>query len=93
MLLDAHESQLVLVDYQTRLMPVIFEASLATANAVRLARLAKLVEVPVWGTEQNPERLGHNDGAVRESCDRSVTLLFDPEHNLEERILIEQFTA
>ena len=65
MLLDAHESQLVLVDYQTRLMPVIFEASLATANAVRLARLAKLVEVPVWGTEQNPERLGHNDGAVR----------------------------
>ena len=30
---------------------------------------------------------------VRESRDRSVTLLFDPEHNLEERILIEQFTA
>ena len=73
MLLDAHESQLVLVDYQTRLMPVIFEASLATANAVRLARLAKLVEVPVWGTEQNPERLGHNDGAVRELCDRTLS--------------------
>lgn len=73
MLLDAHESQLVLVDYQTKLMPVIFEAGMATANAVRLAKLAKLVEVPVWGTEQNPERLGHNDDAVRALCDRTLS--------------------
>ena len=73
MLLEAHESQLVLVDYQTRLMPVIAEADLVTANAVLLAKLAKLVEVPVWGTEQNPERLGHNDDAVRALCDRTLS--------------------
>ncbi|MES2858688.1 MAG: NAD kinase [Pseudomonadota bacterium] len=30
---------------------------------------------------------------VRESHERIVTLLFDPEHNLEERILIEQFAV
>ena len=73
MLLDAHESQLVLVDYQTRLMPVIFEAGLVAANAVRLAQLARLVDVPVWGTEQNPERLGQNDDAVRALCDRTLS--------------------
>ncbi len=73
MLLDAFESQLVLVDYQTRLMPVIFEADLVTANAVRLAQLARLVEVPVFGTEQNPERLGHNADAVRTLCDRTLS--------------------
>ena len=28
---------------------------------------------------------------IREARDRQVTLLFDPEHNLEERILSEQF--
>jgi len=28
---------------------------------------------------------------IRQSSERSVTLLFDPEHNLEERILSEQF--
>ena len=28
---------------------------------------------------------------VREDRTASVTLLFDPEHNLEERILLEQF--
>ena len=36
MLLDASESQLVLVDYQSRLMPAIFEAPLVLANALRL---------------------------------------------------------
>ena len=58
MLLDADDSQLVLVDYQTRLMPSIFEGNLVMANAVKLARIAKLLDVPVWGTEENPESLG-----------------------------------
>ncbi|MDB5869687.1 MAG: isochorismatase hydrolase [Polaromonas sp.] len=60
MLLDADDSQLVLVDYQTRLMPVIFESELVVANAVRLARMARLLQVPVWGTAQNPDKLGQN---------------------------------
>ena len=50
MLLDASESQLVLVDYQERLMPAIFEGPAALANALRLAQIAQLMEVPVWGT-------------------------------------------
>jgi len=41
MLLDAAESQLVLVDYQIQLMPAIFEGSLVLANAVRLGQLAR----------------------------------------------------
>ena len=60
MLLDADDSQLVLVDYQARLMPVIFEHEFVLANAVRLARLARMLEVPVWGTAQNPDKLGQN---------------------------------
>ena len=60
MLLDADDSQLVLVDYQVRLMPAIFENELVVANAVRLARMARIMEVPVWGTAQNPDKLGQN---------------------------------
>jgi nicotinamidase-related amidase len=60
MLLDADDSQLVLVDYQSRLMPSIFESSLVVANAVKLARMAALLEVPVWGTAENPDKLGPN---------------------------------
>lgn len=58
MLLDADDSQLVLVDYQARLMPAVFENERVVANALRLARMARLLEVPVWGTEQNPDGLG-----------------------------------
>ena len=65
MLLDADDAQLVLVDYQTRLMPVIFENELVIANAVRLARMAQALQIPVWATEQSPDKLGPNVDAVR----------------------------
>jgi nicotinamidase-related amidase len=65
MLLDADECQLVLVDYQARLMPAIHEAEAVLRNAVRLGRIAQLMDVPVWGTEENPEGLGPTVDEVR----------------------------
>ena len=73
MLLDAAQSQLVLVDYQERLMPVIHEGANALANAIRLAEVAALLKVPVWGTEQNPTRLGGNDARLRALCQKTLS--------------------
>jgi nicotinamidase-related amidase len=73
MLLDASDSQLVLVDYQARLMPAILEGPDVVANALRLARMAKLLEVPVFGTEQNPEKLGLNPPELRELCRKTLS--------------------
>ena len=72
MLLDASDSQLVLVDYQERLMAAIPEREAVLANARRLAQAARLLDVPVWGTEQNPGKLGQNDPALRSACQRTV---------------------
>jgi nicotinamidase-related amidase len=72
MLLDAEFSQLVLVDYQPRLMPAIFEGLPVLANAIRLAQAAKLLQVPVWGTEQNPSKLGEMPAELRASCQRTL---------------------
>lgn len=58
MLLEAQDSQLVLVDYQRKLVPAIHDAPLVLGNAVRLARLARLFDVPVWATEENAAGLG-----------------------------------
>lgn len=69
MLLDADDSQLVLVDYQTRLMPVIFESDLVVANAIRLARMARIMDVPVWGTAQTPDKLGQNMPELQAAID------------------------
>jgi hypothetical protein len=73
MLLDVSSSQLVLVDYQARLMPVIFEGPAVLANALRLARIAKLLGVTAWGTEQNPSKLGENDPALRALCRNTLS--------------------
>ena len=48
---------------------------------------------PISATADSHEVRDVTEVLVRESRDRSVTLLFDPEHNLEERILIEQFAV
>ncbi len=75
MLLDASESQLVLIDYQARLMPAMFEGEAVLANALRLGRIARLMRVPVWGTEQNPSRLGENAPELRALCQQTLAKL------------------
>ena len=52
MLLDVEESQLVLVDYQERLMPAMFEAAAVLDNAHRLARMARLLDATRLTAEQ-----------------------------------------
>lgn len=48
---------------------------------------------PVSATADSHEVRDVIEVTIRESRDRTVTLLFDPEHNLEERMLAEQFTS
>ena len=48
---------------------------------------------PVSVTADSHETRDVVEVVIRESRDRTVTLLFDPEHNLEERILSEQFVV
>ncbi|KAF1710578.1 NAD kinase [Pseudoxanthomonas kalamensis DSM 18571] len=48
---------------------------------------------PVSVTADSHEVRDVLEVTIRESSERMVTLLFDPEHNLEERILSEQFVA
>ncbi len=72
MLLDASQSQLVLVDYQARLMPVVFEGAQVLANGLRLAQAARALQVLAWGTEQNPSKLGENDAQIRALCKQTL---------------------
>jgi nicotinamidase-related amidase len=58
MLLTAEGSVLLLTDLQERLMPAIHDGDVVVARAVRLAEAAKLLDLPVLATEQNPAGLG-----------------------------------
>jgi nicotinamidase-related amidase len=68
MLLDSDDCQLLLVDYQAHLMPVIHESGAVLHNAARLGKLAAMFDVPAWGTEQNSPGLGHMLPEVRDLC-------------------------
>jgi nicotinamidase-related amidase len=68
MLLDADDSQLVLIDQQEKLLPALQDGMLAMQQALRLGQAARLFRVPIWGTEHNPEGLGPMVGPLRSLC-------------------------
>jgi nicotinamidase-related amidase len=58
MLIESSASQLVLIDLQGKLQSAMFEGPLIVQNALRLARAAQMMRVPITVTEQYPEGLG-----------------------------------
>jgi nicotinamidase-related amidase len=65
-------SALILVDYQTRLLPSIDEGRVVLASAIFLAELTRLLDVLILGTEQNPDGLGPNDERIKNFCSKTV---------------------
>lgn len=57
-LLAAENVMLVVIDFQTRLMPAIHDGDKVLLNAGRLAEAARLLDIPAVLTEQNPRGLG-----------------------------------
>jgi nicotinamidase-related amidase len=57
-LITADKSVLLLIDFQQKLMPAIEDSESILKNANSLANAARLIEVPIFATEQAPDRLG-----------------------------------
>jgi nicotinamidase-related amidase len=68
--LSADTTVLLVVDFQSRLMPVIQDAGPVVANANRLLQGARILGLPAVVTEQNAEGLGSTmaDLAVGAEC-------------------------
>src|SRR4051812_35903217 len=64
MILAATDCTLLLVDFQQRLMPAIADGDAVVNNATRLAEAARLLDIPMLATEQNPEGLGPTVAAL-----------------------------
>jgi nicotinamidase-related amidase len=70
--IDPETSTLLIVDFQSRLMPAIEGGAAVAANARRLLKAAEMFGVPVLFTEQNagglgatlPELVAETDGAI-----------------------------
>ncbi|MBA4503269.1 hydrolase [Marinobacterium marinum] len=66
MLLDTNKSVLVVIDVQAKLLPGVHEQQRLVDNCKWLTRLAQLMAVPVIGSEQYPQGLGHTEEGLRE---------------------------
>lgn len=56
---------LLVVDVQTRLLPEMWQAQRVERNCAILACAARLLDVPVVVTEQNPNRIGPTVSAIQ----------------------------
>jgi len=65
MLIDAHRSQLLVVDLQERLLPAIRDGERVVANVLWMVRAAQRIGVPVAAVEQYAKGLGPTVRAVR----------------------------
>lgn len=73
MALVATQCTLLLVDLQTRLMPAITGGDQVVANAGRLLEGARLVDVPIRATEQNPAGIGPMVEALAQPAASTLT--------------------
>jgi nicotinamidase-related amidase len=70
---DVSLSTLLVIDLQQRLMPAIHDGGAVLRNARILAQAARLLQVPVIATVQNPAGLGPKVDDIAALCDTVVT--------------------
>lgn len=68
--LEARSSLLLLIDVQTGLLPAIEAHEALVRRLERLAKAARLLEVPVVATEHWPEKIGPTDARLQPLIDR-----------------------
>jgi nicotinamidase-related amidase len=64
--LTAPRGALLVIDVQEKLIAAVPDRERLVANTLRLIRAAKLLDVPVWATEQYPKGLGATIPAIAE---------------------------
>ena len=67
------EVALIFIDLQDRLMPSIYQGAEVLNQCVRIAKIAQLLNVPIIGTEQSPNSLGHNAQEIIYYCDSTFS--------------------
>ncbi len=71
-LLNAKDTALVVVDIQEGFRPIIADFAKIAERAARMVRGCRLLDVPVFITEQYPKGLGHTAAEIRDLFNDSI---------------------
>lgn len=72
MLIDAAESQVIFIDLQEKLISRVHESQFVFENVVLLAEAAKMLDIPLWGTEQEPGYWGHTPSVLQKKYQKTL---------------------
>lgn len=72
MLIDSDSSTLVLIDLQRHLIPAIHQNEAVVKQSVKISEIAKLLEIPIIGTLQSPNKIGPHIDEVEKYCDKTL---------------------
>lgn len=73
MKINPNTSALILIDLQGRLMPAIHQAESILKECICISKVAKILNIPIIGTEQSPISLGNNLEEISQFCDKTIT--------------------
>jgi nicotinamidase-related amidase len=64
-ILDRTKTALLVIDFQERILPVMLDIDVVIQNAIKLIEGCKILNVPVYCTEQYPKGLGPTDPGIK----------------------------
>ncbi len=68
-ILQRENSALIVIDIQEKLLPVIYESERVVDNAVKLINGFKILNSPVYFTEQYPKGLGPTESRIKSALE------------------------
>lgn len=68
-ILQRERSALLVIDIQEKLLPVIYESERVVDNAVKLINGFKILNSPIYFTEQYPKGLGPTESRIKSSLE------------------------
>ncbi|MEE8169468.1 MAG: hydrolase [Phycisphaerae bacterium] len=71
-IVDRNLAALLIIDVQEKLAPHIAGHKIVIENTVKLIRAARVLELPILATEQNPRRIGATVAPIREALPGDV---------------------
>ncbi|PKL82736.1 MAG: hypothetical protein CVV24_08610 [Ignavibacteriae bacterium HGW-Ignavibacteriae-3] len=71
-ILKRDKTALLVIDIQERILPVIFEHERVVENTLKLINGFKVLNLPVYFTEQYPKGLGHTESKIKIALEDSV---------------------
>ena len=88
--LDPLNTALIIIDFQEKLIPILHESQCVIPKAKKIIEIAKLFSLPIFFTEQLPEKLGPTVPVIREALPNFIQPLTKSEFSAAGCLPIQQ---